>query len=79
MSEMPSWAFFSAWARPRIWPRRFSEMLRPAASSAARLTRRPLDSFSSDLERARSVMPMFRWVLMAETLVLIRSDMSIPP
>ncbi len=28
-----------AWPRPRIWPRIFSEMARPAASSAARLIR----------------------------------------
>ncbi|MNT51028.1 hypothetical protein D3C72_1879760 [compost metagenome] len=49
-------------------------MLRPAASSEARLTRRPLDSFSSDLPNARSVLVMLRWVFIAEMLVLIRKD-----
>ena len=38
-SEIASLALRCAWARPPIWPRIFSEMARPAASSAARLTR----------------------------------------
>ena len=38
-SETPSCALRWAWARPRIWPRSFSLMARPAASSAARLMR----------------------------------------
>ena len=43
MRLMPSWALLVAWFRPRIWARSFSEMARPAASSAARLIRRPED------------------------------------
>src|SRR4051812_19822533 len=38
-SETPSPMLRWFWARPRIWPRIFSEMARPAASSAARLIR----------------------------------------
>src|SRR3954468_6048585 len=38
-SETPSWMLRWFWARPRIWARIFSEMARPAASSAARLIR----------------------------------------
>ena len=40
-SEMPSWALRLACAVPRIWARMPSEIARPAASSAARLMRRP--------------------------------------
>src|SRR3954454_14224759 len=38
-SETPSWMLRWFWPRPRIWARIFSEMARPAASSAARLMR----------------------------------------
>src|SRR3954470_13029781 len=71
----PSRAFWWAWARPLIWARIFSEMARPAASSAARLMRRPLDSFSMDLLMAVWVPSSWRWALNASVLVLTRSDM----
>ena len=45
----PSWVLRTATLRPPICERRPSEMARPAASSAARLMRKPLESFSSDL------------------------------
>ena len=49
-TEMPSWALRTATLRPPTCERRPSEIARPAASSAARLMRKPLDSFSSDLD-----------------------------
>jgi len=49
---MPSWALRAATFRPPTWERRPSEIARPAASSAARLIRKPDDSFSSDLLRS---------------------------
>ena len=52
MTRMPSWALRAAWAEPVTWDFRPSEMDRPAASSPARLMRRPVDSFSRDLERS---------------------------
>lgn len=48
-TEIPSWALRTPTFNPPIWERRPSLMARPAASSAARLIRNPLDSFSSDL------------------------------
>src|SRR5438132_11618926 len=51
-------------------------MARPAASSAALLMRRPLDSFWTLLEYVRAVADRFRWAVKASTLVLIRVDMS---
>src|SRR5690554_209040 len=71
MTEMPSWALRAATLRPPICERRPSEIARPAASSAARLMRRPLDSFSNDFERSFCVLDRFRYALSAETLVLI--------
>ncbi len=47
-------------------------MDRPAASSAARLIRRPLDSFSSDLDIALSETERFRYAFIAETFELMR-------
>ena len=55
-SEMPSCALRLAWAVPRIWARMPSEIARPAASSAARLMRRPEDSFSIDFDSAIDVL-----------------------
>ena len=63
-----------ACATPRICARIFSEMASPAASSAARLMRRPLESFSIDFDRLISVLVSCLWALNASTLVLIRSD-----
>jgi hypothetical protein len=71
--EMASWAFRVAWFRPRTCARSFSLMARPAASSAARLMRRPDESFSTDLPKAMAVIPRFRWALRASMLVLIRT------
>src|SRR5699024_12398657 len=45
----PSCAFFSAISNPRICPRIFSEIARPAASSPARLIFSPEESFSNEL------------------------------
>ena len=45
----PSWVLRTATLRPPICERRPSEIARPAASSAARLMRKPLESFSRDL------------------------------
>ncbi|CPU68074.1 Uncharacterised protein [Mycobacteroides abscessus] len=52
---------------------------RPAASSAARLIRRPDDSFSSDLLWLFWVLVRFRYVLSAETFVLTLKPMMSPP
>jgi len=46
----------------------FSLMARPAASSAARLMRRPLESFSMLLESMLWVPVSWRWALKASTL-----------
>ena len=46
---MPSWALRVATLRPPTCERRFSLMTRPAASSPARLMRKPEESFSRDL------------------------------
>ena len=70
--EMPSWAFRPAWLRPRTWARSFSLMARPAASSAARLMRRPEESFSTDLPKFTAVALRLRCALRASTLVLMR-------
>src|SRR3954464_7100612 len=78
-SDTPSSELRLAWLRPRIWARIFSEMARPAASSAARLMRRPLESFSMLLESVVWVPSSWRWALNASTLVLMRSDMAILP
>ena len=59
-TEMPSWALRVATLRPPIWLRSDSLLTRPAASSAARLIRKPDDSFSSDLPRLPSVTERFR-------------------
>ena len=71
---MPSIVLRWAIAMPRIWARIFSEMARPAASSAARLMRRPEESFSMAFDMLISVPTSCRWALNASTLVLMRSD-----
>ncbi|STY98514.1 Uncharacterised protein [Mobiluncus mulieris] len=48
ITEMPSWALRTAWRLPPTWERKPSEIARPAASSAARLIRKPEESFSRD-------------------------------
>src|SRR5688500_17891596 len=75
---MASCALRTATLRPPTWARRPSEMLRPAASSAARLMRKPEDSFSSDLAMAPSVTERFRYAFMAAMFWLMRIPM-IPP
>ena len=75
--EMPSWAFRWPCRMPRTWARIFSEMARPAASSAARFTRRPLDSFSNSPPSWRLVDDRFRCALSAATFVLICKDMLV--
>ena len=74
---MPSWALRLAWAVPRIWARMPSEIARPAASSAARLMRRPDDSFSIDFESAIDVAERLRCALNASTFVFTRRDIEI--
>ena len=51
-TDVPSWALRTATVRPPICDFRPSLMARPAASSAARLMRKPDDSFSSELPTA---------------------------
>ena len=41
MKESPFWEFFSAWTRPLIWVRIFSDTARPEASSPALLIDSP--------------------------------------
>src|SRR3712207_6331801 len=74
---MPSWALRTATRRPPTWERRPSEMARPAASSAARLMRKPLESFSSDLPIWLSVTDRLRYALNAAMLVLTLRPMVI--
>ena len=74
-SEMPSCALRLACAVPRIWARMPSEIARPAASSAARLMRRPEESFSIDFDIPTEVADRLRWALNASTLVLTLSAM----
>ena len=68
-SDTPSWALRLAWSTPLIWPWRLSLIVRPAASSAALLMRRPEEScwvvFSSDV----SVVLRLFAASIAETLV----------
>src|SRR4051794_28772822 len=54
-----------------------SEMARPAASSAARLMRRPDDSFSIDFDRPVAVAERLRCALNASTFVFTRRDIEI--
>ncbi|MNS01489.1 hypothetical protein D3C72_327720 [compost metagenome] len=78
-SEMLSCELRAAALRPRTCEFIFSAIVKPAASSAAPLIRRPEDSRWSDFERAVSFMVSWRWAFMAPTLVLMRSPMVIPP
>ena len=71
-TEMPSWALRVACLSPEIWARRFWEMTRPAASSAARLMRNPEESFSRLLPIEVFVLDRLRQALKAATLLLIR-------
>src|SRR5688500_4838898 len=71
-TEMPSWVLRTATFRPPIWDRSPSEMARPAASSAARLMRKPEESFSSDLLIWPSVTDRLRYALSAAMLLLTR-------
>jgi hypothetical protein len=64
---------------PRIGARIPSEIARPAASSAARLIRRPDDSFSIDFDSAADVLTRLRCALNASTFVFTRRDMRDPP
>src|SRR5437764_3604343 len=68
---MPSWAFWLACWKPPIWARSFSLMERPAASSAARLMRKPEDSFSRLDDIAFCVSLRCRYAFIAPMLVLI--------
>src|SRR3954470_10972802 len=71
-TEMPSWVLRTATLRPPICERRPSEMARPAASSAARLMRKPEESFSRDLLIWPSVTDRLRYALSAAMLLLTR-------
>src|SRR5919198_1645015 len=74
--ETPSWMLRWACARPRICARIFSEMPRPAASSAALLMRRPDERRSIDLETLSEVIDSRRCASIASMLLLIRRDMG---
>ncbi len=69
--EMPSSEFADACVSPRICLRIFSDMLKPAASSAALFTLYPLESFSADFPRIPSVMPNWRSAFIALILCCI--------
>jgi hypothetical protein len=56
-----------------------SEMARPAASSAARLIRRPEESFSIDFDSAVDVACRLRCALNASTFVFTRRAIRDPP
>ncbi len=56
-----------------------SEMASPAASSPARLIRRPLESFSMDLLYFTELLKRWRCVFRELTLVLMRSPIVFPP
>src|SRR5919112_5507314 len=71
----PSCELRTATFRPPTWARRPSEMDRPAASSAARLMRNPLDSFSSDLLSWPSVTDRLRYEFCAAMFWLMRRPM----
>src|SRR5439155_7530606 len=75
---MPSWALAMAWLVPPISARRDSDLTRPAASSAARLIRKPEDSFSRDFERADDVVFRLRYALYAAMFWLMRMTV-VPP
>jgi hypothetical protein len=70
---LPSTAFLDATVKDLTFTRSLLAMARPAASSAARLMRKPLDSFSMLLFRLFSVPSNCRCALIAATLVLMRS------
>ena len=59
-TEMPSWALRMATLVPPTWARRPSLIDRPAASSAARLMRKPEESFSRLFDICPSVTVRFR-------------------
>ena len=67
-SEIASCALRWAWPRPPIWARSFSEMASPAASSAARLIRKPEARRSIDFADCAEVFTSCRWALNASTL-----------
>ena len=69
-TEMPSWVLRTACFMPPICERRPSEMARPAASSAARLMRKPEERRSSDLLIWSLVTDRLRYEFSAATLVL---------
>src|SRR3954453_11641993 len=83
----PSCALRTATFRPPTCERRPSEMARPAASSAARLMRKPLDSFSSDLFIWPSETDRFRyefiaamfWLMRRPMMILLRDGVRVPP
>ncbi len=59
---------------PDLGPQ-LSDLVSPAASSAARLMRKPLESFSSDLLSCPSVVVRFRYAFIAAMFWLIRRPM----
>src|SRR6476620_6923516 len=73
----PSWVLRTATLRPPTCERGPSEIARPAASSAARLMRKPEESFSSDLLIWPSVTDRLRYALSAATLLLTRRPVVI--
>ena len=68
--EMASCEFATARPKPITCALKFSAMLNPAASSAARLIRYPEDSFSMDFPTARLLINRFLRALIAATFVL---------
>src|SRR3954447_8159646 len=83
----PSCALRTATFRPPTCERRPSEMAKPAASSAARLMRKPLESFSRDLPiwlsetyrvRYEFIAAMF-WLMRRPMMILLRDRVRVPP
>src|SRR6185436_18640084 len=75
---MPSSALDLARSMPRILERRDSETDRPAASSEARLMRRPVDSFSRLLPRLACWVCREPWPIIEEILWLILIGLKPP-
>ena len=73
---MPSLAFRLAWLMLRMLARNVSDTPRPAASSAARVIRKPEDSRSTDRVSELVLLVKFRWAAKDAMLVFTTSDME---
>ena len=76
-NDVASPAFRTAWFRPRAWKFNLLAMANPAASSAARFTRRPDESRSNDFCNWELLRPRLRWAVRLAMLVLMIRDIEI--